>query len=63
MMRAVDPKRVPVRWHVSSQDAFDSAFQYPDFLLQQRVADVMLNVSEAQCRQAILLALEMNLNT
>ncbi|KAF5840292.1 hypothetical protein DUNSADRAFT_17261 [Dunaliella salina] len=31
----------------ASQDEFDSAYAYPKFLLQQRVADVMLNVSVA----------------
>jgi hypothetical protein len=27
------------------QDEFNTAYDYPQFLLQQRVADVMLNVS------------------
>ncbi len=27
------------------QDEFNSAYSHPEFLLQQRVADVMLNVS------------------
>lgn len=41
-------KRALLRFNTeATQDAFDSAFQYPDFLLQQRVADVMLNVSVA----------------
>ena len=32
--------------HTHLQDEFNSAYNYPNFLLQQRVADVMLNVSE-----------------
>jgi len=44
--------RTHIHTHKHTQDAYDSAYSYPDFLLQQRIADVMLNVSVRACHDA-----------